>query len=134
MKISKADLAALEKDGAVVKRALGKQPPPKKRAAKPKKKPPAKTLASDAKKVENSESRAHASMQASMRHSESQIALLNRVVEQNSEIVNNFAESVKALRPQEPSPYTFDVKRDDDGLLERVYARPGILTDDIKTH
>lgn len=119
MKIKQSELKKLEKQGVTVKRKMGAQPP-RKEAAPPKKK---------AKKRDDAPA-PHASMAASMEAASKQIEAANVIAARNSEIIKDFAENVKELQAQK-SPFaegaTFDIVRDDDKLLKRVYARPGIL-------
>lgn len=126
MKIKKADLKQLEKDGVTVKRAMGKQParPPAKIAAETNKttaKPTAKAVKKPAK---------HAAMKASMDSTSTQLEAANKLLAMNGEMLREFKDSLADLKPREPVPYTFDIKRDGEGLLKRVYARPGIDGDD----
>lgn len=123
MKIKKADLKALQKEGVTVRRKMGEQPP-------------TKEVAPPKKKVKKAKPKQHASMSASMNDSQAQLAAANQILARNGEMIREFTESVKELKPREPSPYTFDIKRDGDGLLKRVYARPGIVEedDDVQRH
>lgn len=121
MKLSKKDLAALEKEGVKVTRAMGKQP--KKAAPKPKPKPKAPPQP-PAPPVDE---KLHASMRASLAATERLMEQNAKILEHNNEVIQDFAASVKRLEPREPSAYTFDMERDEDKLLKRVYARPGIV-------
>jgi len=120
MKISQAELKKLEKQGTVVKRQMGKQPP-KKEVKPPKKKVKPKAVTPSPGPVN------HAAMAASIEHS-TRIAERNaEVIEQNSKVIKEFTDSIERLEPYEPQDYTFDLERDDDKLLKRVYARVGIV-------
>jgi hypothetical protein len=46
--------------------------------------------------------------------------LIKDLMAQMQELVNNTG-------PREPSEYTLELKRDKDGRLDTVYARPGIM-------
>lgn len=117
MKIKQSELKKLEKQGVRVKRQMGKGAPTKEV------KPPKKKVE---KKVP------HAAMQASMDATAKQIEAANVIAAKNGEIIKDFTEQVKEMQAQK-SPFadgaTFDIVRDDDKLLKRVYARPGILED-----
>jgi hypothetical protein len=120
MKISKAELKKLEKQGVQVKRQMGKQPPktevapPKKKVEKPKPAPAAPSVD-------------HAAMRASIDHSARIAEKNSQVIEQNSKVIKEFTDNIERLEPYEPQDYTFDLERDDDKLLKRIYARVGIL-------
>lgn len=124
MKISQKDLKDLEKDGVKVTRAMGSQPAPKKKVAAPKK-PLMKPKKPAPKAVEPV--REHAAMQASIEHSARLLAASEKVLQQNSEVIKDFAASIERLEPYEPSDYTFDIERDKDKLLKRIFARVGIV-------
>ena len=119
MKIKQADLKALKKDGVKVRRTMGKQRPTKEVDQ------PIKEVISPAEPVK------HASMGASMADSASQLEAANHILAMNGAMIRDFAESVKELRPRDPVPYTFDIRRDEDRLLKKIFARPGILEDEI---
>jgi hypothetical protein len=129
MKISKADLAALQKEGVTVQRALGKQPNSSVRSQP--KKGPKKEVVRPNKEVISGENTTipHASMGASMADSAAYLEAANQILARNGEIIREFAESVRELKPKDPGPYTFKIKRRDDLLMERVYALPGIIDD-----
>ncbi len=112
-KVTASELRGLKKKGARVKRQLGtaeaKAPEPKPQKPEP-------------------EAVEHASMAASMEASAQQQAAANVLLARNSEIIKEFAKSLEKLaKPVKPIPYTFIVKRDEDKLLDRVFARPGIV-------
>lgn len=125
MKISQSDLKQLEKEGTVVKRAMGKQP--KKAAPKPKPKPRKPPVSSKPPAAPVVDAQMHASMRSSLAATERLMEQNAKILEHNNEVIQEFAESVKRLEPREPSAYTFDLERDEDKLLKRVYARPGIV-------
>ena len=122
MKLTKQQLEEMQKDGVRVQRAMGKQPkpkaPPKPKPAPPKPKPAPKPPEPPAD---------YAAMRSSMAATERLLEQNARILEHNNEVIQQFASSVKELKPLEPSAYTFDLERDDDKLLKRVYARPGII-------
>lgn len=120
MKIKQSDLKALEKQGVSVKRQMGKQPPTKE--VKPPKK---KVIKKEVTPIQ--EPAGNAAMRASLDHT-ARIAERNaEVIEQNSKVIKEFADNIERLEPYEPQDYTFDLERDDDKLLKRIYARVGIL-------
>lgn len=123
MKISKAELKRMESDGFTVERAMGKQPKPK-NPPKPKPKPKPKIETKPVEPVVD-----NAAMRASIAQTEQLMKENARILSQNNAVIKDFADSVKELKPRGPSPYTFDLERDDDKLLKRVYARPGIVED-----
>ena len=116
MKISQKELKQLEKEGARVKRPLKKR--------QPSSKPPQKAVESP-----KTPEKQPASMRASMKFFEQQAEATRLVVAHNAEMIAEFKEDLKALvsKERETLEYTFDIVRDDDKLLKRVYARPGII-------
>ncbi len=109
-KISQRKIKQLEKSGGRVNRRMGTEEPKPKAAA------PA------------AETREHASMAASMAAYEAEQKATNKLIAHNSEVLRDFRDTLKeAVKSREPSPYTFDIERDDDKLLSRVLARPGIV-------
>lgn len=125
MKISKKDLPGLEKQGVTVKRAMGKQPASARKSASKAADTPEKPAESKAKAPKKS-AKPHASMGASMDHTAAQLEAQNQLIAQNTEVMRDFKDQLSELKPRDPVPYTFDIKRDGDGLLKRVHARPGI--------
>jgi hypothetical protein len=122
MKISKADLAQLEKEGVQVSRKMGAQPAPKKKAKPRKKTPPAPP-------VKQEHPAEYAAMRASIAASDDLVRRNTEILTRNSAAIEEFSASIKKMEPRKASPYTFDLERDDDKLLKRVFARPGIVRD-----
>jgi hypothetical protein len=115
MKISENELKKLQSEGAVVKRKMGK-------AEKPE---PVEESVPEP--VQEAPPQPHASMGASMQAFEAQAEATRIVIAQNGEMMRQFVESLKeVVTPREPSPYTFDIKRDDEDRMTQVLARPGI--------
>lgn len=121
-KISQKDLKSLEKQGVSVKRQMGKQPP-KEEVKPPKKKVKPKAVTPIKEPVN------HAAMAASIDHSNRLAERNSQIIEQNSKVIKEFADNIERLEPYEPQDYTFDLERDDDKLLKRIYARVGIVGD-----
>jgi hypothetical protein len=111
-KVTAADLEAMQKDGAVIKRRSGGLPrkPDKMPDTKPEKPP-----------VEM------ASMRASQKHYDAQAEALRLVVAANTAMIETLREQLKDLKPvpqRDPVPYEFTIERNRDKLIERVLALP----------
>jgi hypothetical protein len=117
-KVSQSDVKKLEKSGATVRR---RTPKAKKDAA-----PLAKKEAiSPTKEVVQ-----HASMGASMEAHAADQEATRILLAQNAAMIKEFSDNLKNMVTREPSPYTFDVVRNEDDRIKRVYARPGILEEE----
>ena len=120
-KISKDDLKGLKKEGLTVRRKMGAQPS---MPESPTEELPEKEVTPPTPEVE----RPHASMAASMAASAAESEALRVLVAKNAEVMEGFREDLqKIARPA--SEYTFDILRDEDKLLKRIHARPGIIED-----
>jgi hypothetical protein len=108
-KVSQRELKSRERKGARVKRQMGAAEPVEKPVAAPK-----------------PEVQPHAAMAASLEASDANQRATNILLARNTEIIAEFGKSLAKAATREPSPYTFDIERDDDKLLKRVLARPGI--------
>lgn len=86
---------------------------------------------------EPAEEKLPASMRASMDFYEAQAEATRLIVARNNEVIAQFGRDLKEfagreptqvpMAPAEPIEYTFDIERDDDKLLKRIFARPGII-------
>lgn len=116
-KVTAADLEAMQKDGAVVKKRTGGIP------RKPEKAPDTKPEKPATPKVEM------ASMRASQQYYEAQAEALRIVIAKNTAVIEGLRDQISNLKPapmaeRAPVAYEFNIERDKDKLIERVVAYP----------
>lgn len=125
-KVNQEQLRDMQKSGATVKR-LQKPEAPKPEAPKPE--TPKLEVAKAAAEQPAKPAEMPGSMRASMQAMEAQAEATRLVVAKNTEVISDFGKQLKTLveeRDVSPTGYTFDIERDEDKLLKRIYAIPGI--------